>query len=242
MVTREYLVRGEVLHLGGSNIAITGSISTGAAIANGQRVDSIIPDVSSEDDIAYLDKQVEDLTKALIDKYGDYNEETFEEIDYTFVSDAITDWNIESDRGEARFLQMGAAQELGIPISDYIKSKIPNPGAEFPEERKLAREIYDNTQQALSWAGVKPEDLVMLYRGSSRKVSGIGIISNPLESWTTSKEVAEFYVKRKGAGFVLETAIPARDIFSVPQAGLGIPSAKEVVILGSKPHPVQVAK
>jgi len=179
------------------------------------------------------------------DKHGDWDEDTFEEKDYAYVKDALTDWAIESDRGEALFLQKGVMQELKMGSSDYIDSKIRarggNPDADFTEERQLARLIYDNTQTYLRSRGFGSDDTVRLWRGSSRQVAG-KTISNPLEAWTTSKEKAKLYVSRKEGGVILKTTVSVRNIFALPQTGLGLPSVKEVVILGLSPHVINVVK
>jgi len=222
-----------------------GAQDTSSSAINASRIESLIPNVSEEDDDHYLSSRVEDIAEQMRDKYGDYDEDSFEEKDYAYVKDALTDWAIESDRGEALFLQKGVMQELKTGSSSYIDGKIRarggDPSADFTEERQLARLIYDNTQTYLRSHGFKADDTVQLWRGSSRRVAG-KIISNPLEAWTTSKEKAQFYVSRKKGGVVLGTTVSVRNIFALPQTGLGLPSVKEVVILGSKPHIVSVVK
>jgi hypothetical protein len=227
-----------------------GGAETGGGIGGeesrswGQRIGNSIPDLSAEEDEEYTSRQGEQVVESLKDDFGDVTEEG-DEIDYSFASDAVTDWAMASDSRESLVMQAAASHALKVPNSEYMESRLKqvggNPSAVFEGEEQLSKMIYSDTQKYLTGRGIKPDDTITLYRGVAGTVpfqSG-EIVGNPLESWTTSRDIAAFYVDRNSGGkggFVLTADFAGKEIFALPQTGMGLPSAKEVIVLGSRPR------
>lgn len=123
-------------------------------------------------------------------------------------------------------------------------------------KRRLLRETYEHTQQTLRNMGIKPNDLVMIYRGAEtpekidtairwgdnvswrNKENRDSIIhadatqeitTNPLSSWALTPIIA----KRFGPdASIYSAAVRAKDIFSLSTTGPGCLTESEVVLLG----------
>ena len=105
--------------------------------------------------------------------------------------------------------------------------------------RSVVRGIYEDTQNMLSESHV---DSVVAYRGmvlsssSSENVPSnktIAVNMGPLSSWSLSPSIAHgFTARMTGGGVLMVARIPRERIFSLPSAGPGAFSERELVILG----------
>ncbi len=107
------------------------------------------------------------------------------------------------------------------------------------------RGMYDLTQEALKKANVKeltvfrgmhwPKEVVPNWVVTLPKAGKIDNVDvNPISSWTLSRETAEQFAKkaRGDTGVVITARIPADQVLSGPSTGFGVPTEKEITILG----------
>ena len=111
-------------------------------------------------------------------------------------------------------------------------------------ERKFLRAIYDDTQTSLAKQGLKPSDMVTLYRGVAlynKHDWEVGQVNkwkgNAIESWSLSRDVAGNFARERGEGMGLTMAIrvPAMNIFSSARTGMGCLTEGEFIIFGNIP-------
>lgn len=215
----------------------------------GQRMENIIESsVAGREDNVLIADESDRIVEELKDEYGEYDEETFEQFDYDYVSEELYAWSADGHDEVSAVLHVAASKEFDSPLSDFTKKTfLGDVNADFTDEQRLIKHIYDDTQISLRSMGVNVNDKVVLYRGKvgtppfvgSGKASG-----NALESWTTSSKWARFYVNRNSdigdKGYVVASAVPANRILALPHTGMGLGSVSEVVILGGNPLDVQI--
>ena len=138
-------------------------------------------------------------------------------------------------------LQHIVADEFAID-SDYRPDFMPHlDDPEYGKKmmRSVVRGIYEDTQNMLSESHV---DSVVAYRGmvlsssSSENIPSnktIAVNMGPLSSWSLSPWIAHgFTAHMTGGGVLMVARIPRERIFSLPSAGPGALSERELVILG----------
>jgi len=164
------------------------------------------------------DRELERIAKAAQDIAAELEWE-FEDIDADLVAEILINWAIDSQSRDALIFQIAAAQEFGAQLSEYAQHEIAklgiNPAADFSEERAILRHIHESRERRE----------MTLYRGTDHDET------NALESWTTSREAAEFYIKRNEGGQVIERTFSADEILGTWQDGIGLECADEVVII-----------
>ena len=117
----------------------------------------------------------------------------------------------------------------------------PSPG-KSDEIRTYLAAVYDKTQNDLAAAGIEN---VILYRGMG--TDGFGELgradpgeivthtSNPLSSWSLSREIGSVFAKTHAYGqhgIVLAMTVPRERIFSTASNGLGCYGEAEVILIG----------
>lgn len=118
------------------------------------------------------------------------------------------------------------------------------------QQKRILREMYNNTQQQLRDRGIGPNDYITLYRGVilSDSIAGswkqgdkIPIKGNTIESWSTSYQIGKEFagqhdiytsVKEGSVGITLKMAVPARALLSMCISGFGCLREGEVTVLG----------
>lgn len=173
----------------------------------------------------------------------------------------VSAWRSTSNDTSMRALSMqdAAGEEFGIELSEWQKGKLQearetepllpsyqrmNQARLFtrPQEKKLARTMYDLTQKDLKAAGYKPGDTVRLYRGVSTSQPGnpgdvVNLRQNVLSSWSVSPTISRSFAKRGRRktgkpGQVLAMDVPIENIFSTGRTGFGAFAEGEFVVLG----------
>jgi len=164
------------------------------------------------------DRELERIAKAAQDIAAELEWE-FEDIDADLVAEILINWAIDSQSRDALIFQIAAAQEFGAQLSEYARREIGKLGigldADFSEERAILRYIHESRGRRAA----------TLYRGTDHDEV------NALESWTTSRETAEFYTRRNGGGQVIERTFSADEILGTWQDGIGLECADEVVVI-----------
>ena len=179
------------------------------------------------------------------------------------VSDIHKSWNDTTAHGKSLVIQMQVAKEFGINPNHYVveayqkewrhEAALELLGDEFQrikikqeDFRAVVKETYHKTQQLLRQRGFLPDDEVTLYRGVKLKRdvelsddTSIRVATNPLTSWSTSKDIARNFAGRgkssqrdTAPAMLLSARVKVKDIYSVPDAGLGAFSEEEVVVIG----------
>jgi len=196
---------------------------------------------------------------------------------YETVNALIKQWQQTANDTNMRSLaiQQAATKEFGIPLSAWQQEKIdyiaehysiglaskPLPGCDETHTRNFLRAMYDNTQTQLRDAGIGPDDVVMLFRGTSmsalRDEAGAGLIpdssgyfygtssigyksvgqsydysGSAMESWSAGSSGAKQFAHALDA-VTLRMYVPARDIIGTSRTGFGCINEGEVVIAGS---------
>jgi hypothetical protein len=139
-------------------------------------------------------------------------------------------------------LQQAAQQEFGSATvirgdEEIISEAATQWGDVIPGIRVLLRQMYDDTQAALSEAGVSE---VTLYRGIHRIEASLETeLRQPIASMTVDRARAEVYARvtaDRPYVAVEEVTIPASQILSTGSTGFGFNNIGEVVILGADPE------
>jgi hypothetical protein len=118
--------------------------------------------------------------------------------------------------------------------------------------RRMLRVMYEDTQRGLADSGV---DNVTLYRGIAFPHNAEGrdrtpdnirrsVLdnANPLESWTTSLDAAQYFASRGASGgMVVRATVPKEKILSTAMTGFGVRYVYETILLGG-PDDVEVAE
>jgi len=138
------------------------------------------------------------------------------------IAELLGDWAMDSQSRSGIIMQLAAHCEFGATLSTYTRGQAERYGicvdADWPAERGLLRAIHNR-------AGVR--SAMTLYRGTSHAEA------NALESWTTDREIAEFYVGREGGGVVVSRTFAADEILATYQDGIGLECALEVVVINA---------
>jgi hypothetical protein len=141
-------------------------------------------------------------------------------------------WINDSSSPWAQAMTLAAAQRLGDPSDmarslSHLQAKAAEwePGtlvgqdildsAEGPALRQAVMAIYDHTQARLADYGLRPDDLIELYRGigpDNEIRTGDTAIADPLTSWSSNPAVALSFTKVRRGGSVLSGSVPARSI------------------------------
>jgi hypothetical protein len=135
-----------------------------------------------------------------------------------------------------------------------------NNGAGERALRRVARAIYDNTQEHLAKQGVKGVTVFrgMEFRGEHsvrmwekspfpEEMYGkqlndvVDVKSQPLSAWSLESKTAGFFGGKRPTpttvgrlGFVLATTVPAKSVFSTFMTGVGCMTEGEIVLLGGR--------
>lgn len=142
----------------------------------------------------------------------DYDSDTQE-----FAQDLIADWAVDPQSRNGIILQIAASVEFGAELSEYTKEIALKSGVELGGSdvaSNVLRYAFDATSQYP----------VTVYRATDTDSR------NALESWTTDRAIAEFYVNRNGCGRVDEMVATKYISF---QCGFGLECAKEIVVINS---------
>jgi len=141
-------------------------------------------------------------------------------LDGSDVAEWLTAWAIDWMSTDGIVFQIAATREFGATLSGYVASEAQKRGislsADFSTEQAILREIQNGN-------GINHP--VTLYRGTDHNEH------NALESWTTSREIAEFYVSRNGGGQVIEETFQPEQILGTYQQGIGLECAMEVIVI-----------
>jgi hypothetical protein len=130
------------------------------------------------------------------------------EMDPEFVETVFGGWV--SDGGSI-IMQMAACAEFGCALPVWMNA---NP---------YITDTAD-AQALLRWLRNRESiETVTVYRGTGNEGA-------PLESWTTEREIAEFYAQRNG-GAVVERTVTRNDVLCTWRNGLGLECAREVIII-----------
>jgi len=139
---------------------------------------------------------------------------------------------------------------LGKDLYYYRQSALSQYTLGISKQRAILRAMYENTQEAFSKVGMKPDDTVILYRGfNSQDIKGlentrmgdeIGFVGNVMESWTTDFEVAMMFASSRGEtahthDYVLGQTVPVRNIIGTARTGYGCIHEYELVPFGNIP-------
>jgi hypothetical protein len=114
-------------------------------------------------------------------------------------------------------------EELGVPVED---------------QRTFLRGMYDLTQERLQGAGYQPGETIKLYRGTSFGTGAetgdiLEIAGNPLQSWTSSRGIGEFFAAGRANGGVFAMDVPIETIVGTARSGFGALKEAEFVIMGA---------
>jgi len=179
-------------------------------------------------------------------------------VDSGDVQAQIAQWAGTSNDTSIRSLsfQAAIASEFNVPLSDWqVKQSIEatqkyptqptwmqqNDSAlwQLDEAKRVARTMYDRTQQDLANSGYKPGDTIRLYRG----VSGAGhtkvgdvveLDQNAASSWSLDYMTASGFGLSKDGGRTLAMDVPIESILSTARTGLGTLGEAEFVVLGTR--------
>ena len=141
---------------------------------------------------------------------------------------------------EAAAKEFGIKEAAGWKVPAAVKTEFDKNGAVY---RDFLRSQYQATQQSLKDAGIKPDDKVLLTRGTSQDLGGakkgdeIQVQLRPLSSFTTNSATSALFAETSAAsyattGYQIQASVQAKDILSTPATGAGCFTEKEVVILG----------
>lgn len=136
--------------------------------------------------------------------------------DREFAENLIADWAVDTQSRNGILLQVAACREFNAATNNYISSraslyKFSDSAIEFSQ--KVLRYIYESC----------PRYEITVYRATDFEGT------NALESWTTDRSIAEFYISRNGGGKVIERATDR--YLSMWQYGFGLECAREVVVI-----------
>ena len=98
-------------------------------------------------------------------------------------------------------------------------------------QRKVARSMYNHTQERLREYGYKPGDTVVLFRGVNRDIGKSGKVQykgNAMESWSVSDLTASDF-----GSTVLRMEVPIENIIGTSVSGFGCLPEGEFVIAGN---------
>jgi hypothetical protein len=134
----------------------------------------------------------------------------------------------------------------GYTLQSFDQGRLAPSPLEEADRRKLARAIYEHTQERLAAVGFEPGDMLRLRRGATQpkyRVSEWGwkegdvvrVESNPVSSWTgdTSAEISSRFARHGGpkkTGFILEMEVPIESIFSTARTGFGCLTELEFIV------------
>jgi len=142
------------------------------------------------------------------------------DLDADEIAEWLTVWAIDWDTPDGIAFQIAAAQEFGAIVSEYTRQRIRargmNASINFSDERDVLRWLYEH--KSLDHA-------ITLYRGTDHEEH------NGLESWTESREIAEFYVERNGGGSVIKCIFQADEILATWRDGVGLKCACEAIVI-----------
>lgn len=185
---------------------------------------------------------------------------------YWDANQGIKQWAYTSGDNDARSLaiQEDASKEFGIKLDAYTEERVENAKVhakvrritvaserplDYPEypggQRAFLRNMYNRTQRELEDAGI---ETVRLYRGFKtgsveaatmfRKAGKVTVIGSPLQSWSLSYEVAEYFSGRQD-GVVFQMDVPRSLIMGTARTGFGCLAEGEFIVLG---HPDNEAR
>jgi len=154
-------------------------------------------------------------------RIAEYAQEIASELDMDGdeVAEWLIDWAIDWNTRAGIIFQIAATQEFGAKLSDYTRQQAKACGislsADFDEERAILRYIHNNSSART----------MTLYRSTDHDGR------NALESWTTDREIAQFYVERNGGGRVIERTFNADQVLGTYRDGIGLECANEVIVI-----------
>jgi len=176
------------------------------------------------------------------------------------VNEIMGEWAETSNDSSAEALSMQEAvsDEFGVSLSAWQRGKIdivnssevggPVKGyVSRPNERKVLRAMYNNTQAELKTAGYKSGDTVTLYRGYIGGGRGTTIPDrdtdvdyhgNAMESWSILPSIASSFGRHPKRGRVLSMNVPVENVLSTATTGFGCLTEGEFVVLGGIPSQV----
>lgn len=150
------------------------------------------------------------LAKEIVYEY-DLEDDTRE-----YIYELIADWATDTDSRNGIVLQVAANQEFGAELSDYTVQRAKalniNLNTDFNTARSVLRYLYERTTRYS----------ITVYRAID--FNG----SNALESWTTDREIAEFYVNQNRGGVIVEKETSRYISYTT---GFGLECAKEIVVI-----------
>ena len=157
------------------------------------------------------------------------------------LQEAVSEeFGVPTSKFQARAIQRWKNGKLGKGVLDHTRRMTRE------EERKLVRQMYEDTQEKLKAAGVEH---IRLYRGirNTKPATGnvgdnISLESNAMQSWSSNRDMAakfsrnDYKTARSGtqSGYVIEIVVPISRILSIPSTGFGMTFQDEFVLLGSK--------
>ena len=134
-----------------------------------------------------------------------------------YVKDIIADWAVDSQSRNGIMMQVAAAQEFGATLSRYTTEQASSMGLNVDADMGFARNILRYIYNSASHYPIT------VYRATD--FDG----SNALESWTTEREIAEFYISRNGGGEIIEKTT---DRYLARWCdGVGLECAREVIVI-----------
>jgi len=197
------------------------------------------PSGGTYEDVAGMQKM--DNIQRVVDKSG---------AEWGVVHGILRQWAKGSQTEWSLQFQQAVAEEFGVPVPKYIDRKVNKiPGETYwsPEHRfdkevakKVARAMYDTTQETLRNMGIGPNDYINLYRGCNRstlvnvenripdKPGVYRYTGNPIESWSLNYRTAAKFGRKR-----VQMAVKAKNIFSCSLSGIGCLSETEFIVFGS---------
>lgn len=189
---------------------------------NGRFVDkvvggeSVLPGFDEDNERRRIRVLAEEVYADLgIDKSGEYTVDDIAEMFY--------EWAVENNSPGGIAMQIAAHYEFGAKLSAKTRDLIIRQGILMDES------IWQTDMDIVRFLKeYSPRREMTLYRG----VGDFTAEANALESWTTDRDIAKFYADRNGGG-VVEKVFPPSQILATWKDGIGLESAKEVIVINN---------
>jgi carbonic anhydrase/acetyltransferase-like protein (isoleucine patch superfamily) len=136
---------------------------------------------------------------------------------------------IQKQAGELFKLSKAADPELAYGMEDKASvASFRNKHSKVINANLKAQ--YEHTQETLKSLGIEE---ITLYRGTTQKLKGSEIQTNPLTSFSTNPAIAKDFANSEDEdGVIVKVKAPAKQVFSTSVTGNGCYNEDEVVLLG----------
>lgn len=249
---------------------LSGDVTTGGSISPEQSLEmlfNVTQKILAAHDKPYSTASVEGVWPVSYDERGVVKDDIVTQLSqasgesYEDVNKFIGQWARSSNDTDMRSLaiQQDIAKEFGTKLSNWQEGQISRTETELGAEgkpllpsdsqRNILRAMYEHTQNTFKEAGLRPDDMLTLYRGTGRDsihaTKGAVFYSdvpdvvnyegNAAESWTAHSNAAYDF-----GAIVVEAHIPVKNILATAVSGFGCLNEYEYTVLNASAEGSQV--